>query len=374
MLFWQLILSVLCRCTFWPCARWRSFAILPLPGRTSPACRQKHAHPVNVVRQVAQTDFHSRSGYADRTQQQVPRSLSLHTKDVLDPRTDSGPCLVAFLFSWRQWTIAAPSALDVFAKTVLRKPLQSIRRSISRIRPDVLARIVGKELLEHIAVVQGRIRHRIASNQLVLHIHRNVVLVSVKRLAVFLGPARIHIFSSPLVLGPVLRDVALFDPGIFLPAVALLGYVDDAGIHDLPFHRHETVGPEVGIEGRKQILHDAGLDEVFPKTPDGGGVGNFLADVQTKKAPKRMPVENLKLDRVIRQVVQRLQDKNFEQQDDVVPLWADSGLPALVSGLFKGRTKHLSQLTVSLILASGSPFLSILCNRGPADRKSRPGS
>jgi hypothetical protein len=31
-------------------------------------------------------------------------------------------------------------------------------------------------LLEHIAVVPGSIRHGIASNQLMLHIHRNVVL------------------------------------------------------------------------------------------------------------------------------------------------------------------------------------------------------
>jgi hypothetical protein len=201
------------------------FCHFSLPGRASPVCRQKHPHPVNVVRQVAQTDFHSRSGYADRTQQQVPRSLSLHTKDVLDPRTDSGPCLVAFLFSWRQWTIAAPLALDVFAKTILGGTLQSIRRSIGRIRPYVLARVVSKELLENIAVVQGHIRHRIASNQLVLHIHRDVVLVSVKRLAVLFGPVRVHVLSSPLVLGPVFRDVALFDLGIFFPAVPLLGYV-----------------------------------------------------------------------------------------------------------------------------------------------------
>jgi hypothetical protein len=73
MLFCQLILSVLCRCTFWVCVPWRSFAILPHFRRTSPVCRQKHPHPVNVVRQVAQTDFHSRSGYADRPQQQSTR-------------------------------------------------------------------------------------------------------------------------------------------------------------------------------------------------------------------------------------------------------------------------------------------------------------
>jgi len=218
MLFWLIIRSVLHPGAASLCARWRSFAILPLPGRTSPACRQKHPHPVNVVHQVAQTDLCSGSGYADRAQQQIPRSLRLHAKNMLDPRTDLGSGLVAFQFSGRQWTIAAPFALDVFAKTVLREPLQSFRRAVGRIRPDILARVVGKELLEHIAVVQGRIRHCIASNQFVLHIHRDVVLVSVKRLAVLLGPAaHPHLFfaacsrTSPQGYRPLLSG--RFPPG-----------------------------------------------------------------------------------------------------------------------------------------------------------------
>lgn len=326
MLFWLLIRSVLHLGGASLCARWRSFASLPHSGHTSPACSQKHPHSVNVVHQVAQADLCSGSGYADRAQQYIPRSLRLYTKDMLDSRTDLGSGSVALLFSGRQGTIAAPLALDVLAKTVLAEALQSIRGSIGRIRPDVLARIVGKELLEHVAVVQGRIGHGIAANQLVLHIHRDVVLVAVIRLAVLLGPARVRVFSTPLVLGPVLWDVALFDRGIFLPVVPLFRHADNAGIHDLPFHRHETVVPEMRIEGRKQFLYNAGLDEVFPKTPDGGGIGNLLADVQTKKAPKGVPVENLKLGRVIRQIVQRLQDENLKQQDDVVPLRPDRRL------------------------------------------------
>ena len=341
MLIWLLIRSVLQPGAASRCVRWRSFTMLPLPGRTSPACRQQQPHPVNVVRQIAQTDLCSGSGYADRAQQQITRPLGLHTKDMLDPRTDPGPGPVAFLFSLRQGMVSAPLALDVFAETLPRETFQSSLRSIGRIRPNVLARVVYKELLKHVAVVQGRIRHRITSNQLVLHIHRNVVLVSVKRRAALLGPARVHVLSAPLVLGPVLRDVALFYPGIFLPAVPLLGHVNDTGIHDLPLHRHETVVPKVRIEGGKQLLHDAGIDEIFPKTPDCGGIGNLLADVQTKKATKGVPVENLKLGRVVRQIVQRLQDKNLEQQDDIVPLRANSGLSTLVPSLFKRWTKQL---------------------------------
>ena len=146
MLFWHLIRSVLHLGGTSLCARWRSFAIVPLSGHTSPACSQKHPHPVNVVHQVAQTDFRSGSGHADRAHQQTSRSLHLHTKDVFNPRTNLGPGSVALLFSERQGTIAAPFALDVFTKTVLGQTLQSFRRSIGRIRPDVLAGVGGKEL------------------------------------------------------------------------------------------------------------------------------------------------------------------------------------------------------------------------------------
>jgi len=95
------------------------------------------------------------------------------------------------------------------------------------------------------------------------------------------------------------------------------------------------------IEGRKHLLHDTGLDEVFPKTPDGGGIRDFLADVQTEKTSEGVPVEDLKFGRVVRQVVQRLQNENFEQQDDIVPLGTNIGLPVFVPSLFERRTKHL---------------------------------
>lgn len=160
--------------------------------------RQKHPHSVNIVSQVAQTDFHSCARYSNRTQQPAPSSLGLHTKDVLNPRTDLGPGLVAFLFSGRQVAVTAPFALDVFAKTILGETLQSVCRSIGRIRPHVLARVVYKELLKNIPVVRGHIRHSIASNQPLLHFHSNVVFISVKERAVFLSPARMHIFSTLL--------------------------------------------------------------------------------------------------------------------------------------------------------------------------------
>jgi len=126
------------RCATFLCAHGQ-FSAIPLPfGSTSAARSQKHSHPVNVVRQVAQADFRPCSSYPDRAQQHVSGSLSLHAKDVLDPRTDFSPCLVSVLFSWRQLTMTVPLTLDMFAKTVLRQAFQPVRRSISRIRPELL--------------------------------------------------------------------------------------------------------------------------------------------------------------------------------------------------------------------------------------------
>ena len=68
---------------------------------------------------------------------------------------------------------------------------------------------------------------------------------------------------------------------------------------------------------------------------------DILADVQTEKTPKGVPVENLKFGRVVRQVVQRLQNENFEQQDDIVPLRTNSGLLVFVPSLFEFRAEHL---------------------------------
>ena len=51
--------------------------------------------------------------------------------------------------------------------------------------------------------------------------------------------------------------------------------------------------------------------------------------------------DSMEYARIIRQVVQRLQDENLEQQNNIVPLRPYSGLPALITGLFERRTKQL---------------------------------
>ena len=87
---------------------------------------------------------------------------------------------------------------------------------------------------------------------------------------------------------------------------------------------------------------------------------DLLTGAQTKKATKGVPVEDLKFGCGIRQIVQRLQNKNLEQQDDIVPLRTNIGLSTLVSGLLKCLTKHLSaDRLVNLGSRVGSWLVSI---------------
>jgi hypothetical protein len=314
----------------------RHFSVAFLPfRRTSPARRQKHSHSVDVVGQIAQAYLHSRSAYANSTQQQIPRLLRLHAKDMLNPGTNLCPGFVSFLLSLRQFTVTASFALDMFSKAIAGQIFQVDRRPIGRIRPYILARIPGKDLRKHLAVMLGSIRDRIATDQFEFHINRDVILVSVIGLAVLLGPPGIDVFSSAFVFRPVLGDLSLFYLSILFSAVPLLGYVDYAGIHYLPFHGRKTVGTEVGVEGCKEILDNPCLAQVFSEAPDGRGVRDLAADVQPEKTPEGMPVKYLKLGRVVRQIVQRLQDEDFEQQDDIIPLRANIGLTILVPRLFE---------------------------------------
>jgi hypothetical protein len=102
-----------------------------------------------------------------------------------------------------------------------------------------------------------------------------------------------------------------------------------------------TFGPQMDVKGRKHLFHDAGLGEIFAKTLYRRGVGNLLADVQPEKTGKGVPIKNLKLGRVVRQVVERLEHEDFEQQNDIVPLGPSIGLSIFVPRLLECRAKHL---------------------------------
>lgn len=64
--------------------------------------------------------------------------------------------------------------------------------------------------------------------------------------------------------------------------------------------------------------------------------------MQPEKTGKGVPIKNLKLGRVVRHVVERLQIEDFEQQNDIVPLGPSIGLPIFAPGLLECRAQHFS--------------------------------
>jgi hypothetical protein len=341
MLIFQFFAFFLCRCTAFLCSALRFCAAFSVFRPNSQATHKKDTHSIHIVGQVAQANLSSRSDKAYSSQYQIPSLLGLNPKDVLNPRANLCPRSVSFLFPLRQLTMTAAFALDMFSKAICCQIFQACRRMIGRIRPYIFARIIGKYALEHTAVMLGSIRNGISPNQLVFHVYRNVILVTEKGLPVFFGPPGVNIFLPALVFWPVLGDLALLYPGILVSAVTLLGYAYYACIYDLTLHGCKAVGSKVGVKGHEQFLDYPGLSQVFPKSPDRCCIRNLAADVQAEEATEGVPVKDLKLSRIIRQIIQRLQDEDLKQQNDIVSLWPNIGLPAFVSSPFKAWAENL---------------------------------
>lgn len=78
--------------------------------------------------------------------------------------------------------IARPLALHMLTILMFGQPVQSIRRSIRRISPQITAGIRTQQLLKNLAVMHIAAGYLIRADQLVFHIHTNVVFVSIVRL------------------------------------------------------------------------------------------------------------------------------------------------------------------------------------------------
>ncbi len=74
--------------------------------------------------------------------------------------------------------IARPLALHMLTILMFGQPVQPIRRSIRRISPQITAGIRTQQLLKNLAVMHIAAGYLIRADQLVFHIHTNVVFVA----------------------------------------------------------------------------------------------------------------------------------------------------------------------------------------------------
>ena len=85
------------------------------------------------------------------------------------------------------------------------------------------------------AVMYRRRRNFIITDQLILNIYVNVVLVPEFIYAVLLYPASLCVFLTLLVFAPVIRDIAVPDRFVFIPRITLFGSRDWPFLAENPF-------------------------------------------------------------------------------------------------------------------------------------------
>ena len=214
-------------------------------------------------------------------------------------------------------------------------------RAIGRIGRDVLAGILWiQQFCKDVAVMHFGTAYLIATDQLVFHIRRDMVLVAEEILPVFLGPAGVNIFLAMFVIIPVFGCFAFFYPLILFTAVALYRHSDNTGINDLSFLSPKAMIMEEGLKSSKQRFDHVGLGQVFTKPPDGCAVWNLAGGMKSKEAGEGVAVEDLKFQGFIGQTIQRLQNQDLEKQNAVKTLGPGIGFSFLFPSLVDNRPEN----------------------------------
>ena len=159
-------------------------------GHTSPMHRNQKRISTQIVGQVTQADCCRCPHESDTPQYRVACPLRLDTKDMFNPGTSFCSCPVASLFPIGEFLAARTLALNMFPVAHLLQPGYPFLRAIGRISPDISTAILRiKQFFKHVAVVHFRTAHRVTTDQFVLHISRDMVLVAKEIFAILLGPA-----------------------------------------------------------------------------------------------------------------------------------------------------------------------------------------
>jgi hypothetical protein len=189
---------------------------------------------------------------------------------MLDASANSALFPIRLLFGLREWMAARCADVDAAVEAPCLERRLDFGRAIGAIGEHVLRCVAPvQEPIQLLAVVDCRIAHLVAPDQLVLGIRIHVVLVAVKALAVLLCPACILVLLSVLrrLLLPILRRLTTLDRLVLLARVALSGHRHDAGIDDLTTASDVPLRTEMLVEPIKQLLDQAGLGELLAEQP-----------------------------------------------------------------------------------------------------------
>jgi len=315
-------------------------ACLAMTGnRVLSRCYQ-HSITMHVVGEIPQPYFCPGPYFTNTAQDQSPGQHSLHTKDMLNARPYLGPGPVSLLLPFRQLAVFASLALQMPPIFQFFKSLNRLLRSIGRIGIHITVGIVFiQKLLKYLAVMYRCIRYRIPPDKLVLHINTDMILIPVVVLTILFDPAGINIFLPLLGFLPVVRCLPILDYLVFFPTVALLGYGYNTGINNLPPLGRTAVLPHVSLKLLEQPGNSACLCQLFPKQPDGLGIGDWISQVQAQKSYEAHSIKNLVFYRLIRKIIQRLYNQYLKHHHRIVGLCPGIALAVLLTNRFQRGTK-----------------------------------
>mmetsp|Transcript_444 Transcript_444/g.250 ORF Transcript_444/g.250 Transcript_444/m.250 type:complete len:375 (-) Transcript_444:1202-2326(-) len=297
---------------------------------------------VDVIRQVQQSDFGFGTDQTNRSEDHPPSHHRLNAKHMFNPTTFSRSRSIAPSLPFCQLAMPVSLSLQMLTKTTLFQSLNRFSRTIGRIRIHISAAVVLiEQMIKHMLVMNRCIRNIIIPYQLMLDIHAYVVFIPVMVFTVLLGPSGIYIFLTLFCLSPVFRNITLLDPFVIFSTVPLTGCLYNAGINDLPFLSQKTTFPKVGVKLLKQRLDQPCFSNLFTKQPDCLGIRHSVSKAEIQKTHKRYSIKNLKFNPVIGKIVQRLNNENFEYQNNIIGLCASITISFFVTDLFKRLSKYL---------------------------------
>ena len=205
-------------------------------------CLSQHAISVYIIRKVSQTNLGFGPDYPDRSYKQAACPHSLNSEYMFDSASNLRSIIITLYLTLGQFFITTTLSLNMAAKSFLTKSIAFFSRAIGRIRPYISATVIFiKKLIKNFAVMNRRGSNFIVTNNLILNIYVDMILVTKLIVAVLLCPASICIFLAFGVLAPAIRDIAVLDGFILLSAVTLFGSRYYACINYLTFFSRKAV-------------------------------------------------------------------------------------------------------------------------------------
>lgn len=150
----------------------------------------------------------------------------------------------------------------------------------------------------------------------------------------------LRIFSTTSLFKTINR---LLEPirriNICITAVSLFETRNNAGVDNLSLSGGATTVFQKRIKFCKLIVNQFSLCRLLPEKPNSFDTRRSLTQTESQKAQERQTIKVMKPNSIIRQIIKRLNNKDFEHQNDVIGFSSGIALSLFFSNLLENRMK-----------------------------------